>query len=175
MRPAVGKALAVVATCGTLACTSAPPNLPPAGTLLPPDEGKVQVSADIAYSYKELIAVPAVGWAFRDILDKSLDKLHPFQYPMFFYYVYQPFAPNWRLEEAKLSEDTYYVRMQAKRFRTGGDGEAMMLMKRRASQLQHERGYAGYRVIDYNEGIESSTPIAQRFGEGIFRLVRAAN
>lgn len=153
-------------------CTTAPPNLPPSGTLVP-DEGRVQVTSDVAYTYKELVAAPVVGWTFNDILTKSLDQLRPFQYPIMFYFVYQPFAPNWSVEEAKLNEDTYYLRLQAKRFRIGGDGEAMMVLKRRATQIQHERGYTGYRVLDYQEGIESGTPVAHRYSEGIFRLVKA--
>ncbi len=89
------------------------------------------------------------------------------------YAVYQPFAPNWNIEEAALNGDTFYVRMQAKSFRTGGDGEAMMVLRRRAAQLQRERGYAGYRIVDYSEGIQSSTPFTQRYSEGIVQMVRA--
>ena len=48
-----------------------------------------------------------------------------------------------------------------------------MVMKRRAKQLQHERRYAGFKVIDFSEGIESSTPISQRYSEGIFKLVNS--
>lgn len=154
------------------ACATSPGNVPPAGSLIP-DDGKVQVTSDIAYTYKELAAAPVMLWTFKDILSKSMDTLRPFEHPIILYFVYQPFAPNWSVEEARLSEDTYYIRMLAKRFRTGGDGEAMMLLKRRATQLQHERGYAGYKLIDFAEGIESSTPIAQRYSEGIIRLVRA--
>lgn len=153
-------------------CASAPPNVPPAGALLP-DDGKVQITSDLSYTYKELIAAPVVAWTFHDILDKSFDQLRPFTHPILLYFVYQPFAPNWSVEEARLNDDTYYLRLQAKRFRTGGDGEAMMVMKRRAKQLQHERGYASYRIVDFSEGIESGTPVAQRYSEGIFKLVRA--
>ena len=39
-------------------------------------------------------------------------------------------------------------------------------------QIQLERGYAGFKVIDFSEGIESGTPIAQRYSEGIFKLVK---
>lgn len=170
MRP-FAAALAVIA--GAISgCTTAPPNFPSEGVLVP-DEGKVQVTSDLSYTYKELIAAPVVGWTFNDILTKSLDQLRPFQYPIMFYFVYQPFAPNWSVEEARLNEDTYYLRLQAKRFRIGGDGEAMMVLKRRATQIQHERGYTGYRMIDYQEGIESGTPVAHRYSEGIFRLVKA--
>lgn len=162
---------AVLATA-LAACTTPPPNIPPSGTLIP-EEGRVQVTSDISYTYKEAAAAPVVMYTLSGILEKSMDQLRPFTQPILLYFIYQPFAPNWTVEEAKLNEDTYYVRLQAKRFRTGGDGEAVMVMKRRAAQLQHERGYAGYRIIDFSEGIESSTPIAQRYSEGIFRLVRA--
>jgi hypothetical protein len=154
-----------------IGCSSAPPNMPPSGVLVP-DEGRVNIASDVSYTYKELVAAPAVIWTLDGILEKSLDQLRPFTQPIILYFVYQPFAPNWSLEEARLNEDTYYVRMQAKRFRTGGDGEAMMLMKRRAKQIQLERGYAGFKVIDFSEGIESGTPIAQRYSEGIFKLVK---
>lgn len=153
-------------------CTTAPPNMPPSGSIIP-EEGRVQVASDVSYTYKELIAAPATAYMLDGILEKSLDQLRPFTQPILLYFVYQPFAPNWTLEEARLNDDTYYVRMQAKRFRTGGDGEAMMVMKRRAKQLQHERGYAGFKVIDFSEGIESSTPISQRYSEGIFKLVKS--
>lgn len=153
-------------------CASVPPNVPPAGALLP-DDGKVQITSDLSYTYKELVAAPVVAWTLNDILDKSFDQLRPFTHPILLYFVYQPFAPNWSVEEARLNDDTYYIRLQAKRFRTGGDGEAMMVMKRRAKQLQHERGYASYKIVDFSEGIESGTPIAQRYSEGIFKLVRA--
>lgn len=158
--------------CLVTGCASVPPNVPPAGALLP-DDGKVQITSDLSYTYKELVAAPVVAWTLNDILDKSFDQLRPFTHPILLYFVYQPFAPNWSVEEARLNDDTYYIRLQAKRFRTGGDGEAMMVMKRRAKQLQHERGYASYKIVDFSEGIESSTPIAQRYSEGIFKLVRA--
>lgn len=154
-------------------CATAPPNVPPGGGALIPDEGKVQVTSDISYTYKELVAAPVMMWTLKDIFDKSMDQWRPFTQPIILYFVYQPFAPNWSVEEARLNEDTYYIRMLAKRFRTGGDGEAMMVLKRRAIQLQHERGYVGYKLIDFVEGVESSTPTAQRYSEGIFRLVKA--
>lgn len=62
--------------------------------------------------------------------------------------------------------------MRAKSFRTGGDGESMQILKRRARQLQYEKGYAGYRILDYSEGIESSTPLTHRVSEGTIQLVR---
>ena len=87
--------------------------------------------------------------------------------------VYDPLAPNWSIEEKPLTDDTYYLALRAKSFRVGGDGEAIQIIKRRALQLQREKGYAGYRILDYSEGIESSTPLTRRVSEGTVQLVKA--
>lgn len=88
------------------------------------------------------------------------------------YVVYDPLAPNWRIEERPLDRDTYFVSMQAKSFRTGGDGESGLILKRRAQQLQREAGFSAYRILDYSEGIESSTPFTHRYASGVIQLVR---
>lgn len=87
------------------------------------------------------------------------------------YVVYDPLAPNWRIEERPLDRDTYFVSMQAKSFRTGGDGESGLILKRRAQQLQREAGFSAYRILDYSEGIESSTPFTHRYASGVIQLV----
>ena len=88
------------------------------------------------------------------------------------YIIYDPLAPNWSIKEQALNENTYYLSLRAKGFRTGGDGEAIQIVKRRALQLQREKGYASYRLLDYSEGIESSTPLTHRVSEGTIQLVR---
>lgn len=87
------------------------------------------------------------------------------------YLVYDPLAPNWEIEEQRLSEDTYRMSLKMKRFHTGGAGESMQVFRRRASQLQYEQGFATYQVLDYSEGIESQTLGARRVAEGTVRLV----
>jgi len=87
------------------------------------------------------------------------------------YVIYDPLAPNWTIKERALNGDTYFLSLRAKSFRTGGDGEAIQIVKRRALQLQREKGYAGYRILDYSEGIESSTPLTHRVSEGTIQLV----
>lgn len=89
------------------------------------------------------------------------------------YVIYDPLAPNWTIKERPLNEDTYHLALRAKSFRTGGDGEAVQIVKRRALQLQREKGYTGYRILDYSEGIESSTPLTHRYSEGTIQLVKA--
>jgi hypothetical protein len=89
------------------------------------------------------------------------------------YIIYDPLAPNWSIKEKALGKDSYYVSLRAKSFRTGGDGEAIQILKRRAMQLKRERGYEDYRIVDYTEGVESSTPFTHRYSEGTIQLVRA--
>ena len=124
---------------------------PGTGPVVP--NGVVQLTTHNAYSLETLV----VGAAAIGVI----------------YVVYDPLAPNWAVEEKALNTDTYYLSMRAKSFRTGGDGESMMILKRRALQLQREKGFVGYRILDYSEGVESSTPFSHRFSEGTIQLVSA--
>ena len=137
----------VVAACGSVETKS----IPSTGSILP--NATVQIGPTIAYSVEQI----AVAGATAALL----------------YVVYDPLAPNWSIEEKPLADDTYYLALRAKSFRVGGDGEAIQIIKRRALQLQREKGYAGYRILDYSEGIESGTPLTHRVSEGTVQLVKA--
>jgi len=86
--------------------------------------------------------------------------------------VYDPLAPNWEIEEARLNEDTYRFSLKMKRYHTGGAGESIQILKRRASQLQYEQGFGSYQIVEYTEGIDSQTIGARRVAEGVIRLVQ---
>lgn len=88
------------------------------------------------------------------------------------YVFYDPLAPNWEIEESRLSPDVYRFSMKMKRYHTGGAGESVQILKRRASQLQHENGFGSYQILEYSEGIDSQTIGARRFAEGTIRLVQ---
>ena len=134
-------------SCGT----TTPTAIPSTGSLIP--NATVQVTSGIAYTTQQIFSAGVVGGAL--------------------YLLYDPLAPNWSIEEKVVNDDTYYFSLKAKSFRTGGDGEAMRILKRRAQFLQRERGYASYKILDYSEGIDSSTPLTHRFSEGTIQLVRA--
>jgi hypothetical protein len=87
--------------------------------------------------------------------------------------VFDPISPNWQVEETALGEDTYQLTLRAKSYRYGGDGEAIQIVKRRALQLQKERGYTDYRILDYTESIDSGTPFTHRTSQATIRLVNA--
>lgn len=114
----------------------------------------IQLTDTIAYSLEKLLVAGAGAWLL--------------------YNIYDPLAPNWAVVEAKVADDIYVLDLKMKRFHTGGSGEAMLVLKRRAEQLRRENGYASYRIVDYYEGIESSTPIAQRYAQGLIQMTRLA-
>jgi len=88
------------------------------------------------------------------------------------YWAVDPLAPNWQLEQAPLGTNRMRISLRKKRFASGGDGEAAQLFARRAEQVARDGGYAGYTVMEYTEGIESTLPLAQRVAQGVIRLDR---
>lgn len=88
------------------------------------------------------------------------------------YWVVDPLAPNWQLAQSALGADRVRIALRKKHFTSGGDGEAAQLFARRAEQVAHDGGYAGYTVLEYTEGIESTLPLAQRVAQGVVRLNR---
>lgn len=120
------------------------------GTPLIPNE-TIQLTAKTGISLSSLATAAVVGAAI--------------------YLVYDPLAPNWEIEESKLSPDVYRFSMKMKRYHTGGAGESVQILKRRASQLQYENGFSSYQILEYTEGIDSQTIGARRMAEGTIRLV----
>ena len=84
--------------------------------------------------------------------------------------VLDPLAPNWKVEQVQLAPERFELALMKKRFTTGGDGEAWQVFQRRAAQIARDKGSAGYRVLDYSEGVESETLIARRVARGVVEL-----
>lgn len=133
-------------------------------------QAPIELSESVVVS-PETAAV-AAGLALSDTVTLFKQSLFTPIEAALFYIIYDPLAPNWRIQEQQLNKETFYLSMRAKSFRTGGDGEATLIFKRRALKLQREKGYSGYRILDYSEGIESSTPLTHRFSEGTIQLVK---
>ncbi|MBE0621527.1 MAG: hypothetical protein IH605_13115 [Burkholderiales bacterium] len=88
------------------------------------------------------------------------------------YWAIDPLAPNWELQQTPLGVDRVRISMRKKRFASGGDGEAGQVFARRAEQLARDGGYAGYTILEYTEGVESTLPLAQRVSQGVVHLDR---
>ena len=140
--------MSVVIACFLLAaCSSLDRTLPSTGSVIP--NTKLQLTPGYATTAEKLIYFAGAAYIAYLVLD--------------------PMAPNWTIDEAKLSDDTYYLGMKKLRTRAGGEGEARMVFNRRAEQLARAGGYAGYEIVSYSEGIQSDI-IAQRVGEGGIQL-----
>ena len=86
--------------------------------------------------------------------------------------VVDPLAPNWSIEQHELGNGRYAFAMRKKRFTTGGDGESPQILRRRIDQIQREKGFGAYEVIEFSEGIESNVLIAQRVSRSVVQFVR---
>ena len=85
------------------------------------------------------------------------------------YYV-DPLAPNWQIEQTALAADRYRLALRAKAVRAGGDGEAEQVFRRHAEKLARESGRENYLIVEYQAGIESKLPFAQRVASGVVLL-----
>ena len=81
------------------------------------------------------------------------------------YAIYDPLAPTWKIDVSRAGEDRLRMDLRMKSLVTGGEGEAR--------QVVEAGGFAGFDVLRYEEGIESTRPFARRFASGEIRLVRS--
>lgn len=88
------------------------------------------------------------------------------------YLLYDPLAPNWEIAEEAAGEDTYRLRLTMKRFHIGGEGEAAAVLRRWSEAVRHEGQYDGFRIERFEQGIESSTPVARRYAHAVVRMTR---
>ncbi|MBI1905611.1 MAG: hypothetical protein HYS20_05130 [Rhodocyclales bacterium] len=89
------------------------------------------------------------------------------------YVLYDPFAPTWKIEVAHLDEERVRLDLRMRVLATGGEGESRRVFMRNAREIAEKGGFAGFDVIRYEEGVESSRPFAQRFASGEIRLARS--
>lgn len=89
------------------------------------------------------------------------------------YAIHDPLAPNWRIDGVRLDDEHMRFELQMKALATGGDGEARLVFMRSARRMAEAGGFAGFEVVTYEEGIESSGPFARRFATGEIRFARS--
>lgn len=88
------------------------------------------------------------------------------------YYVVDPLAPNWEIQEAKFPDEKVMLSMKMKRYYVGGSGEARPTFQRRARELVREGGYERFEILEYSEGMDSNAMGSQRVAEGVIALVK---
>lgn len=86
------------------------------------------------------------------------------------YWYVDPLAPNWQVHETQLAADRYRIALRRKPVASGGEGEAESIFRRRAEQLAREHDRPGYDILEFETGIESTLPFAQRVAGGVVQL-----
>lgn len=122
----------------------------------------------------ELLA-PAAAIAGGLSMLSDLDMLEP-QYiagALVAFAIYDPFAPTWRIDVREAGRDRVRMALKMKSLFTGGQGEARQVFLRNARQIVEAGGFAGYEVLHYEEGVESTRPFARRYANAEIRLVRS--
>lgn len=90
------------------------------------------------------------------------------------YLILDPFAPNWEIEEARLSEQYVHFNLKMKRYYSGGAGEARHVVQQRARAMVLAGGYKSYELVEYSEGIESSMLGSKRTTQAVIKLIPKA-
>lgn len=87
--------------------------------------------------------------------------------------IYDPLAPTWRVDVREAGGERVRMALKMKSLVIGGDGEARQVFLRSARQLVEAGGFAGYEVVHYEEGVESTRPFARRYANAEIRLIRS--
>lgn len=82
--------------------------------------------------------------------------------------------PTWSLEDMPIGGDRYRIFLRKKTFSSGGDGEAAQLFKYRAEQITGSRGYYGYQILEFTEGLDSGLMGTQKVAQGIIQIYKTA-
>ena len=137
----------------------------------------IALSAGIAAGCSTLQQVPsaAVGGASAVVLAHKAGYAN-FEYLAALgvaYALYDPWAPNWDLEVTALDENRLRFEMRLRALHTGGEGEARGIVKRNAGRLARERGFSGFEMIEFEEGVESTRPFARKVASAEVRLYKS--
>lgn len=142
---------AVVAMALALgACTSSVKSIPSSGTMIP--DYTFRVSPGISVALDKVVYWGALAGIA--------------------YYVLDPLSPNWEIEEAPLGENHIHFSLKMKRYYAGGAGEAQAVFHRRAKELMRLNGFDDYKVVEYQESLDSSVLGSQRTAVGVVLLTR---
>lgn len=117
----------------------------------------------------------AVGAVGLGVMASELELLEPefAAGALIAYAIYDPLAPTWQVRATRLDEMRTRLDLEMKSLATGGEGEARQVFQRNARRLAESGGFAGYDVVAYEEGVESTRPFARRVASGEVRFIRS--
>ena len=86
------------------------------------------------------------------------------------FWIVDPLAPNWKVEVESLGAGRYRLDLTMKRFITGGEGEAIQVVRRTGERLRREGKAGEWQLLEMSEGIESKVTIAQRVAHAVIEV-----
>ncbi|GAA5159437.1 hypothetical protein [Viridibacterium curvum] len=119
------------------------------GTLLP--GGAFKLSPRYAVAYMDIIMVAGLVGLMYQVVD--------------------PQAPAWEILETRLPDRRVIYSLRMQRVHNGGEGEARMVLQRRATELARESGMAGYEIISYTESMDSRLFLPHRLADAEVRMI----
>lgn len=139
--------------------------------------GSLSSSTNAAGTYpKGGAIIPATNIALTPTYTVTLEKLLYWGgVGAIAYYVVDPLAPNWDIQEAKFPDNHYALSLKMKRYYAGGAGEARMVFNRRAKELANAGGFSDFKILEYSEGLNSNAIGSQRTSEGVIVLTGLVN
>ncbi len=160
---------------------------PPAGIALEPEGAAIATRSSPAAPSAEPVAAGTLGDRVAEAggmaagivgglaMASKLDMLGA-QYlagALVAYSIYDPLAPTWRIDVSRAGGERVRMDLRMRSLITGGEGEARQVFLRSARRMVEAGGFAGFDVIRYEEGMESTRPFARRVASGEIRLVRS--
>lgn len=113
------------------------------------------------------------GLAGAAVMASELDYLET-QYlagALIAYAIFDPLAPTWAITATPIDDTRVRFDLRMRALTTGGEGEARHVFERNVRNLVSERGYADYRIVRFEEGIDSARPFARRYASGEVQLI----
>jgi hypothetical protein len=78
---------------------------------------------------------------------------------------------GWSVDEEPIVNGEVRLRLTMLPIYAGGAGAARLVLLRRAEEIARANGCSEVLVLKYGEGIDSRFPFAQRYAEGVIRLI----
>ncbi|WP_068636393.1 hypothetical protein [Thauera butanivorans] len=117
--------------------------------------------------------VAAIAGGLLMLRDLEMLKVEYLAGALVAFAIYDPLAPTWRIEVRESGAGRVRMALRMKSLITGGDGEARQVFLRNAREMVEAGGFAGYEIVHYEEGVESTRPFAHRYANAEIRLLRS--
>jgi hypothetical protein len=158
---------ALAATLALAGCASTSSQEQPASSLSP----RLEQAAQWAGDHGGPVAAIVGGLMMLD--DLKMLEAEYIAGGLVAFAIYDPLAPTWRVAVSEAGSDRIRLALRMKSVSTGGGGEARLVFLRNARQMVEAGGFAGYEILHYEEGIESTRPFAHRYANAEIQLLRS--